>query len=175
MKQFFSFLTVVAFSFALISCGGDDNTPSIPEGTPESVTDSKSISFEVLASKGSGFDIPQTLKLEDFAKLKDFAKYVTEAKMDPKKSFIKISGIKEEAPAVKTLMLSVEGTDIRRTFENVKNGTFDEYDTDLEFLNQVIKRLGEQKSIVLKLQGQAEEEINKELKVEIILTADFIR
>ncbi len=171
MKRFFSILALVAFTFALISCGGDDG-PNRPEGVPQSVNDAQSYTFEILANSNSTFGLEQEIKLEDFVKLKDYIKYVRKADMKSD-SHIKITGVDKGGYTLTDVVLKVKGTDIQRKIKEVnKDDTYNSLD-DLEFIDRVEKRMVSKKKIILLLQGKTDKEINKDVKVEIKLSAKF--
>ncbi len=171
MKRFFSILALVAFTFALVSCGDDDNNEV--RTWPETITDSKNYTFEILTSANADFSIPVTMKLEDFAQLGEWTGKVRNAEAKAN-SFIKIAGVSAGGYTFETLTLQVEGTNIKRVFKNVKeDGTFNTVDTDLDFLNSLAKRLGDRSEIVVKLSGKTDKEVNKNVKVSINLNVLF--
>ncbi len=170
MKRFFSILALVAFTFALISCGSDD--PKRPDDVPQSVNDAQNYTFEILANSNSTFGLEKEIRLEDFVKLKEYIKYVSKADMKSD-SYIKFAGVNKGGYTLTDVVLKVKGTDIQRKIKEVnKDDTYNSLD-DLKFIDRVEKRLVSKKKIILLLQGKTDKEINKDVKVEIKLSAKF--
>ncbi len=170
MKRFFSILAVVAFTFALTSCGSDD-APERPKNIPQTVTDTKSYTFEILTN--GIFSVEKEIKLEEFAKLKkEYIEYVKNAEVKPD-SYVQISGVTAGKYTITNLELRVKGTDIYKSFgEVVKDETFNSLN-DLQFIDRVEKELVSEKKLTLVLKGKPNKEINKNVKVEVKLSAEF--
>ncbi len=171
MKRFFSILTLVAITFAFISCGGDDG-PTPPPDMPKTINDTKSYTFEILTN--GAIEISKEIELTDFVKLKkEYLDFVNNAEMRATDSYIKITGVTKGKYTIKNLVLKVKGTDIQREFGTV---TEDEtYSTlkDLNFIDRVEKRLVSERKITLLLKGVPDKEINKNVKVDLNLAAKF--
>ncbi len=177
MKRFFSILALVAFTFALISCGGDDG-PTPPPGMPKSVDDNKNYTYEFSTfPANSTITLRQKLKLSDFKKIdKTWLEFVNEAKVRST-SKMEVLGIKKSDNKIKNLTLKVEGTGIVKKFADdegfAEDGIFN-FSDDQKFMQQVMTELVSERTLTLELTATTEKEIKVDKEVKVKLYFDVL-
>ncbi len=165
MKRFFSILAVVAFTFALTSCGSDDEVTR-PKDLPEGGLEVKqTYSYDLIVPKSTSVTTRKVLKLSDFDGIKkEWEDFISDTKIKGT-SNITISGIHK----ITELTLKIAKTDISKKFApNKEDKEVDEifnFKEDLEFLRKIMNQLKKDKEVTLEIIVNSEKAIDKDVNV----------
>ncbi len=168
MKRFFSILAVVAFTFALTSCGSDDETPRPTDLPKKGLGVEQTYSYNLDVPASSSVTTSKVLKLSDFNGMKkEWEDFISDAKVRGN-SNIKISGISKNNHKITELTLKIAKTDILKKFatsdKNAVDGTFN-FKKDLDFLREIMNQLRKEKEVTLEIIIKTEKKINNDVNV----------
>ena len=167
MKKLYTLSTLLFFSFLFYSCGSDK-----PDDLPVSINATAEKSFTITAQAGDVTTKTITFTLDDFAKLKDYKKYVDSGVIQTS-SFIEVKGVSGDVELVDVKLSMNRDPKNNFTLPDITKNEKYQGINELNFLDIIIKEVSSRGTSTVKLEYKSNTSFTSPVIVSLYLNSVF--